>query len=132
MILCHVLSKFLQYQYMNTSISSVYKCPFQNILINENHFRIWAHCNRLVRYLRQVISNTGSNIYYKINHKSIYETSFITLRLKNIKHLCSVKDLTLSVCFNPWSINKSKQSIRHKIANAKYLMYSNVRVHLIK
>ena len=48
------------------------KCNFKQILIDENNFHVRAYCNRLVRPPHQVVSNTGSIIYYTMNKKSIY------------------------------------------------------------
>ena len=73
---CRVQSKFIQYQYINTSIIIVDKCTFKTILIYENHFQVRSHCNRLVRPPHPVITNTISIIHYTMNKKSIDRTSY--------------------------------------------------------
>ena len=73
---CHVQSKVIQYQYMSTSFLIIDKCTFKIILIYENHFQVRAHYNRLVRPPHPVKKNSISIIYYTMNQKSIYETSY--------------------------------------------------------
>ena len=43
-----------------------------------------------------------------------------------------VKQLTHSVFFNHWSINKLTLIIPHKIANTNCLIYSLVNIYLVK
>ena len=101
-------------------------------LINENNFQVWSYYNRQVWPTHQVISSTGSLIYYTINQKWIDGTSVMKLRLEIMITVCPVKKLTHSVCFNHWSLKKWTQTIRHKIANKKCLLYSHVKIHLVK
>ena len=113
--------------FLSFSIQLFHPLVFLMILINENNFQVWAYCNRLVRPPHQVISNNGSIIYYTMNQKSIDVTSVIIWGLESMINLCSVEQLTNSVCFNNWSIKKWTQIIRRKIAHAKCLLYSHVK-----
>ena len=76
-------SKVIQYKCMNTSIVIFDRCTFKIVLINENHFQFRTYFNKLVRIPRQVISNNGSILYYKMNKKSIDGTSVMTLKFGN-------------------------------------------------
>ena len=46
--------------------------------MNKNNVQVWEYFNRLVRLPNQVISKTGSIIYYKMNEISIDGTSVMT------------------------------------------------------
>ena len=91
------------YEHIN---SILYKRTLKIIFKNIKQFQVRAYWNMLVRTPHPVISNTGWNIYYTMDQKSIGETSVITLRLENMINVCSAKQLTRSVCFNHWSIKK--------------------------
>ena len=65
----------------------------------ENHFQVQANCNRLVRPPHQVITNTGSIIYYKMNQKSIDGTSDHCQTTKCIPNQHSDLDTTKYLIF---------------------------------
>ena len=67
-----------------------------------------------------------------MNQKSIDGTLVMILRLEIMINVYLVKQLTNSVCFNHWSIDKLNQMIRRKITNTKFLIYSLVKIHLVQ